>query len=157
VLILTSAKIQVEVNQLTDMIRKREKNKHTLVYYLFLKKSLHNELTPEELEVIEAEEKRAKDALQSTDESIKKKPDKKKKIALGAKLKVVSKEGIEVFAVEPEPAAGQMPSIRKASNPLEPKKTLRPKKKTVAEASVEAEESAVRPSQLDMEGRAYQT
>jgi hypothetical protein len=154
---LTSAKIQVEANQLSDMIRKREKNKHTLVYYLFLKKSLHNELTPEESETIEAEEKKAKDAMQSTDESIKKKPDKKKKIALGAKLKVVNKEGIQVFAVEPEPGSVQMPAIRKAPIAQEPKKTLRLKKKPVSEASVEAEESTITPNQLDMESRAFQT
>lgn len=156
-LVLTSAKVQVEPSLLSDMIRKREKNKHTLVYYLFLKKSLHHELTPEELETIEAEEKKAKDALQSTDESIKKRPDKKRKVALGAKLKVVNKEGVELFAVEPEPGSGQMPAIRKAAaNSQEPKKTVRLRKKPTAEASVEAEE-AVRPGPLDMEGRAYQT
>ncbi len=153
---LTSTKTQVEANQLSDMIRKREKNKHTLVYYLYLKKSAHSELTPEELETIEVEEKRAKDALQSTDESIKKKPDRKRKIALGAKLRVVNKEGTEVFAVEPEPASAQMPSIRKALAPLEPK-TLRPKKKPVSEASAEAEETALRAHQLDLDSRAYQT
>ena len=145
----------MEPSPLSDMVRRREKNKHTLVYYLFLKKSLHNELTPEELETIEAEEKKAKDALQSTDESIKKRPDKKRKVTLGAKLRVVNKEGVEVFAVEPEPGAGQMPALRKAAgNSQEPQKSLRPKKKLVSEASVE---EPLQPGPLDLEGRAYQT
>lgn len=61
--------------ELEKMIMKREKNRCTLTYYLFLQKSDKNQLSGDELETIEKEMAREKDikqgvTLQSTAECI---------------------------------------------------------------------------------------
>lgn len=62
----------IDQAKLIDMLKQREKNKHTLVYYLFRKKFLHNELTAEEqlLSQPPPEEAKKQETLQSTSECL---------------------------------------------------------------------------------------
>lgn len=133
-LILSCAKIEtVSMSELTNMLRKREKNKHTLVYYLFLKKKNHNEWTDEEKLLIEKEEKKA---LQTTEDSVKK-PVVKKKLQLGQpQIKVMNNQGAIILPPqrEPEEMGTDAPilNVKETVSPLKKKATLRSKKQSIS-------------------------
>lgn len=62
---LSLSRIKVlDEQSLIQMLNERTKNKHTLVYYLFLRKHEHNELTEEEkTAMIDPEEIKKKETL----------------------------------------------------------------------------------------------
>lgn len=76
IVLLTCTKIQPVTRQMLEqMIMSREKNRNTLIYYLFCSKAEKNQLTSEELDIIENELNKEKhsmkgETLQSTADAI---------------------------------------------------------------------------------------
>ncbi len=109
------------------MLKHREKNKHTLVYYLFRKKYLHNELTPEEQTLMQpppTEETKKQDTLQSTTECLtSSKPDQLKtseRIALSK----IKKKTLKQSDLDSE-ASSRLPSLSKAPTSRSPSKAAK--------------------------------
>ena len=61
----------IDEQSLVHMLNERTKNKHTLVYYLFLRKLQHNELTEDEKNAMaDPEDQKKAETLQSTAECL---------------------------------------------------------------------------------------
>lgn len=111
--LLTCTKISpVSKAELEQMILERKKNRNTLTYYLYLQKSVNNELTSEEMDTIEKEISREQGlkkgtTLQSTAECIaaEKSPSSPLK-----RLKKVTKTGT-YRNLETSVDAGELPAV----------------------------------------------